>query len=100
MPGSVKSLSWEIRINLRECGFGRGASEPKSPGSASWRGTEFFPPEQGGSALPCRRMKISMWGYYLTLEPGPEQAGICSGIRFLGDDGLGGKMFPYAVELG
>ena len=38
-------------------------------------------------------------GYYLYLEPGRQRIEYVSGIRFWGEDGEGGKMFPYAVEM-
>lgn len=38
-------------------------------------------------------------GYYLYLEPARERLEYVSGIRFWGEDGEGGKMFPYAVEM-
>lgn len=38
-------------------------------------------------------------GYYLYLEPARQRLEFVSGIRFWGEDGEGGKMFPYAVEM-
>ena len=38
-------------------------------------------------------------GYYLVLEPARNRLEYVSGIRFWGEDGEGGKMFPYAVEM-
>ena len=95
--GSCEISPWEIRIN-GDCGFGGVLLNPV-PRQCKLEGELSFSPGTRRFGIALQMDENFDVGYYLTLEPGRNRLEYVSGIRFLGDDGQGGKMFPYAVEM-
>lgn len=80
------------------CGFG-GVLLDQVPRQCKLEATLRFTPDTRRFGIALQVDENYDTGYYLVLEPARNRLEYVSGIRFWGEDGEGGKMFPYAVEM-
>lgn len=97
MLGDCEAEGDRVKLRAQE-GFAGALLNPV-PGLCKLEAEVEFTPETRRFGVALQVDENFDTGYYLYLEPGRQRLEYVSGIRFWGEDGEGGKMFPYAVEL-